>query len=459
MYMSQEQKKTSLLSYENFTPPQNAAIERLYEGNTLLIAQVGFGKAAVGQTVAQELVDDGVLKRVLLIAPLKVCQLTLADEWKSWSHLRKPVMAIGDAGIRELAIDSGAPLVVMNLENLVWFFEKYGDRHGFDGLLVDEISRLKAVGGATMKSLRNRLKDFSWRAGMSATPLAESGIDIYSQALVIDKGKALGRNKDKFMRKYFYPTDFEQRKWALLPGFGPQLAERLKDIVYVAEDQDYEASLPELRDEIVQVEMPDATWKVYDELCGQSFANEYDVEAPNQGVVSSKLQQLASGAIYLSDKAATTVWFHWEKFLALDRLLRGAEGPVAVAYNFEFEKEELRVRYPDIKFLGDDPEAVLEQWNAGKLAILGLHPKSASHGVNAQFGGHELICLSVPWGSDPWQQLIGRFRRRGQKSKYVRRTVIVARGTIDTVVLERHIGKVDDESFLMAHITEHARRD
>lgn len=454
--MSSEQKQTSLLSYSDFTQPQNAAIDALYGGNTLLIAQKGFGKAAVGQTAAQELIADGELSRVLVVCPLKVAQLTWSAEWKKWSQLYKPAMAIGDAGIRELAIDSGSRITVMNFENLSWMFERYGDQHGFDGLLVDEISKLKAVGGTTVKSLRPHLGDFKWRSGMSASPVAECGVDIYSQALVIDMGAALGRNKDRFMRKHFYPTDWEQRDWAILPGQESVLAEKLKDMVYVADDKEYEDSLPELRDEIVNVEMPADAWTLYDQMAGQMFLNDADVEAANQAVVSGKLQQIAGGAVYRDDGSAFHI--HWAKFDALARLIRDAEGPVAVAYYFEFEKEELRMRYPHMVFLGDDAVATEAAWTRGEIALMGLHPKSASHGLNLQYGGHELIVLTVPWGADPWEQLIGRFRRRGQRSPYVRRTVIVARGTVDEVVLERHIGKAQDEQALMAHIQAHAQK-
>ena len=50
-----------MLCYDDFTPAQNDAIDAIYGGNTLLIAKKGFGKAAIGQTVAQELIQDGEL--------------------------------------------------------------------------------------------------------------------------------------------------------------------------------------------------------------------------------------------------------------------------------------------------------------------------------------------------------------------------------------------------------------
>ena len=440
--------KNSTLSYENITQTQHQAIDALYEGNRLLIAGVGFGKAMCGQSAAQALLDAGEVSRVLVVAPLKVCTHTWATEWQKWDHLWQPALALGDAAARTAAINSLASIVVINIENLAWLLNTHGVGN-FDGLLIDEISKFKTAGGETMKALRKHLKAFKWRAGMSATPVAEAGIDIYAQALIIDGGEALGRNQDRFRRNYFYPTDFQQRKWAILPGGGERLADALRDLVYVADDAGYKAGLPELRDCIVNVTLPPAVRKDYDLFCHEGEL--HGVEAVNQAVLTGKLSQIAAGFLYTDEG---TRWLHYEKFAALWRVLGAAEGPVLVAYWFEAEREELRARCPDMVFLGDGDPLTVERWNAGEISMLALHPKSAAHGLNLQFGGHELVVLSPPWGADPWQQLIGRIQRRGQPSPYVRRTTIVAVDTVDELIIERHVAKEYSEISLMDHFRE-----
>ena len=98
--MSLTTLKSSTLSYKDISPEQHRAIDALYEGNCLLIARKGFGKAMVGQTAAQALLDSGEIKRVLVVAPLKVCTLTWAGEHLNWDHLRHVSLAIGDARAR-----------------------------------------------------------------------------------------------------------------------------------------------------------------------------------------------------------------------------------------------------------------------------------------------------------------------------------------------------------------------
>ena len=74
---------------------------------------------------------------------------------------------------------------------------------------------------------------------------------------------------------------------------------------------------------------------------------------------------------------------------------------------------ELKRRYPHAQTL-DDKDAI-QRWNAGKVELLLVHPKSAGHGLNLQFGGSKIIFLSLPWSLELYEQTIGRLHRSGQK--------------------------------------------
>ena len=50
------------------------------------------------------------------------------------------------------------------------------------------------------------------------------------------------------------------------------------------------------------------------------------------------------------------------------------------------------------------------------MELLLVHPKSAGHGLNLQFGGSKMVFLSLPWSLDRYEQTIGRLHRSGQKS-------------------------------------------
>jgi hypothetical protein len=458
-----------MLNIADFSEAQQAAIDALYSGNKLLIASKGFGKCAVGQTAIQCLQDDGYLGAVLVLAPLKVCELTWACEWEKWQHLRPPIMAIGDERTRHMAIGDAVlaiangetPIVVMNFENVAWYCEHYrvhkSTGFNFTGLLVDESTKLKAAGGEAFKALRNELRYFSWRCAMTADPVAEIGVDIYTQAMIVDNGDALGRNLEAFRRKYFYPTDFQQRKWSVLPGMDKALGDVLQDVLYVVRDDSYEASLPELVDKVVFAEMPADAWHVYYALESDGGHNimagerAHLVIADTAALVTAKQQQVTAGAVYDSlanPKDRKAHWLHTAKLAALFKIVQAARGPLAIAYKYTFELDFLREIWPDIAVLGENPKVVEDAWNAGAVRLMALHPSSCSHGLNLQYGGCDLVVLSMPWGADPWEQLIGRFRRRGQPSAVVTRTVICVADSIDMKILARHKQKAYDSETL-----------
>ena len=306
----------------------------------LAIAAKGMGKTVCAQTAAQELIRDGVCQRVLIVGPLKVCQLTWANEWKKWDYLEEPAMATGKPEARSAAVESDKRIIVINNENVKWLCDNYDlPEWGIDGLLIDESTKYKSSGSSKVKALRPRLKHFKWRAGLSASPMTETGISIYAQILLIDGGKALGRVQDLFRRKYFMQVDFQGYEWDWQPGGQQRLAEKLKDVIYMADDESYSASLPELREQQHFITLPEAARDAYTAMAEDMVAeiNGDEIEAPTAAVMTQKLQQIAAGAMYLEDKSVT--WIHAEKVEAVKRIVSDG-GSYLIAYWFKFELDD-----------------------------------------------------------------------------------------------------------------------
>ena len=101
------------------------------------------------------------------------------------------------------------------------------------------------------------------------------------------------------------------------------MAERLRPLVYVADDQDYEDSLPELVEAIVEVGLSPDARALYEEMCGTMYIESLDIEAPNQAVASGKLQQITAGMMYRQvegEKKKELHPVHDAKWLALVEL-------------------------------------------------------------------------------------------------------------------------------------------
>ena len=428
--------------YSLDTTQTNAVIyclDRLY---TLLVAPKGKGKTRMGLAVAAE--TEG---RTLIVCPAKVKSGWVEEGLK---HGLQVHILDGDAKRRELdAINPTKRFCVISADLLPWLYKER--LHGeFDGLIIDETSRFSTAGNKGVKALRHAHKLFDWVLGLTANPVMEKPLALYGQALVIDGGASLGTRFDRFKQTYFFPEDFEQRKWSLQPGAEDRLARAVADLVCVVSEDGYEDSLAELKEQIIHARGHGNFWRHYDTLI-DDLALEIDgedVEAANEAVLSGKLEQLTQGGVYKENGNYKGLNRIKEK--RLHGLVASADGPVVIVYCFIFELEMLRKLFPHGRDLKDT--GALEAFQFGDLDVLFMHPRSGSHGLNLQYRCHEMICLKPFWSADGWDQVIGRIRRRGQPHPWVRRRTLVIPGSIDEIILDRIQQKADTAQSVMEHI-------
>ena len=424
-----------MLTPKDLTSEQNEATDWLYNyDETLFVAPKGFGKCVVAYTAMQELLDNQDLERILVLSTAQVCTQVWAKEADKWSHLdgSNAVCLTGESiAERERLMDLGTPIVICNFDILPWLMVTYG-KATFDGLLVDEITKLKSVGGVGFRKLRNKLKNFRWRVGMTANPVAQESIEIYGQMMIIDCGERLGTNKDNFKRKYFMQMDYAGHKWDPQPGGIKRLTDKLADIIYKVKSDDYEQSLPKLVENGIMVTMPPEVRKSYNTLVAKRvarFADDTLLSVPSEAVLKGKLWQICCGGVYTQEEFETEKIYHWlhdAKMEALDRFIKMHPTPKLIAYQFNFQKEAVQKKYGYPVYSASNGKVkndkLLKAWENGELDGMLVHPKSASHGLNLQFGpGHILLCLCYFWSADDWDQILGRLIRRGQQYKFVYR--------------------------------------
>ncbi len=438
-----------MLTPNNFTPDQIKAIDHLFSvDECMLVAPKGFGKCIVGYTAISDLLNDGVLKRVLVLSTAQVCTMVWATEGAKWSHIKTNsiVCLTGNPEKKRICLMAeNSQIVVCNFENLAWLFKTY-PKHNFDGLLVDEITKLKAVGGVGFKKLRTQTKNFSWRVGMTADPVAQESLEIYGPMLIIDRGKRLGRNNDRFKRRYFMQMDYMGYDWGFQIGGLTRLTNVLKDVIYTVNSKEYVRHLPELRDIEITFDLPDVARKCYNDMVKHNTCEVggCDIVAPNEAVLQGKLFQICCGTVYHQeefDTFKTEIFIHDAKMQLLHKLMLKIDTPVLIAYQFSFQRDALVAAYDAPVFSAKNGEKrnaeLLKKWESGEIPAMLIHPKSAGHGLNLQYGpGHTLICLGYFWSADEWDQLIGRLVRQGQKSLFVERYTICSKNTLEARVMK-----------------------
>lgn len=438
------------------TLEQQKAITRLFEHNqTLLVAGLGFGKAIVGLTALQELHEAGVFKRAVVLAPLRVATSTWACEVDKWAHLKPGLIAVacGGEAQRQKALASDAPVIVINFESAAQLIEDAGEGY-FDAMLIDELTKLKSTGGTLFKLLRRWVKTLAWRAGMTATPVAEFGGDIYGQALLLDDGKALGTRKDAFMQEFCTPLDFKGYNWAMRPGAQGKIGAKLAALLYRAEDTSYLESLPELVDMFVPVPLTAAARLVYTTMQKDSVYE--DVEAPNEAVKAGKLAQVAAGGLYQNDDDERTLYWRdvtQARLAAVQEFVGSLGEPVIITYSYGFQLDLLIEAWPDAPVLGGKGRATnkdIEAFNRGEVPVLIGHPKSMGMGLNLQSACRTLVHLSPLYSADLYKQTIGRIHRRGQTKPCTRISFYSPDTVEDRIILSLGRKAADEKDFMAA---------
>ena len=389
-------------------PYQQEAATFLYERDrAMILAPVGAGKTAITLTAMQWMLEDGHVKRWLVVAPKRVCTDVWPVEAPKWSGV-VPALAVGTPAQRVDALQSAASVVVINYDNL----DKLEDLSSFDGIVFDELTRLKNPSGKRFKALDKLLANVKVRWGLTGSFTSNGLEDVFGQCKIIDQ-TLLGRAKGAFMQQYFICTNRDFGQWVPAAGALEQVMQRIRPATFVLEPGEYKDKLPPCHVNEVRVSLTNR--KPYDEMKREyvtRFGND-QIVAQNAASVTTKLQQMASGFVYNRDAGTPSIWFSGHKFDRLEELLsENQRANTIIAYTYQEELAELKRRFPHAKTM-DDPN-VIEHWNAGQVELLLAHPKSAGHGLNLQHGGCHRVFLSLPWSLELYEQTVGRLHRSGQ---------------------------------------------
>ena len=407
-------------------PYQDEAADFLFEHDrAMVLAPVGAGKTAITLTAMDAMIKDGHVKRWLVVAPKRVCTDVWPIEAPKWSKQLKLAIAVGTPKQRNDAFNSDANVIVINYDNLQWLADVCGvtgDGLLVDGLVFDELTKLKNPSGARFKAFDKIIKGVPIRWGLTGSFTSNGLEDVFGQCKIIDLS-LLGRSKGAFMQQYFVLVNKDFGEWAPRVGSLAKVMDKIKPATFVLEPGEYKDKLPPLH--VVEVRCDLSDRKPYEKMKADFVVEFPDAKAiaANGGVVTGKLQQMASGFVYDTRKTAsdvpgrftvtqTPVWFSPHKFDRLEELLdENQHANTIIVYQYQEELAELKRRFNPTTL---DDDRAIERWNAGQVRLLAVHPKSAGHGLNLQHGGCHMVFLSLPWSLELYEQTIGRLHRSGQ---------------------------------------------
>jgi SNF2 family DNA or RNA helicase len=402
-----------------------------------LLLDCGLGKTVITLSAIWNLLFDSFeVRKILVVAPLRVATLVWPDEIRKWQHLSGITysVAVGDARQRKAALLQPVHICIINRENLHWLVYQSRISFDWDMVVIDELSSFKSHTSnrfKAMKAIRPRVKKI---VGLTGTPATNGLMDLWAEFRLLDNGERLGRFIGRYREMYFMP---DKRNGMTIFSYKPKpsaedaIYTKISDITVSMKSSDF-IKMPELIMNEVVVKLSAAEMDVVNSMKNDLIASIKGevITAANAAVLAGKLLQMANGAIYTDDNKTITI--HDRKLDALEELVEAANGkPVLIAFWFRHDLQRIRQRLI-VETL--DAADSIARWNAGEIPVACIHPASAGHGVNLQRGGATLIWFGLTWSLELYQQTNARLWRQGQRDTVVIHHII-AEGAIDQDVM------------------------
>lgn len=400
-----------------------------------LFLDCGLGKTVITLTAIWELLLDYFeIRKVIILAPLRVSRDTWRGELEKWDHLSGIEMSLvlGSEKERRSALNRRANVYVINRENVEWLVENY--RWDFDMVVIDELSSFKSHKAKRFKALKKVRPMVKRIIGLTGTPAPNGLIDLWAEIGILDMGQRLGRFIGGYRERFFMP---DKRSREMVFSYKPRdgaeeaIYGLISDICISMKAVDY-LDMPECIYNRVEVAMNEKERKLYGQLEKDMllpFADG-DIDAVNAAALSGKLLQMANGAVY--DENGNVKHIHDRKLEVLEDLVEAANGkPVLIAYWYQHDLDRIKKRVGAVEL---DTAEDMQGWNAREIPVAVIHPASAGHGLNLQAGGSTLIWFGLTWSLELYQQTNARLWRQGQKETVVVHH-LVAKGTLDEKVM------------------------
>ena len=418
-------------------PYQEVATRFIEERETAcLILDMGLGKTVITLTALWNLILDSFeVRKVLVIAPLRVASHTWKSELDKWEHLKglDISIAIGSESERRVALSRVAFIYTINRENIVWLIQNH--LFDFDMVVIDELSSFKSYQAKRFKALQKVRFKIKRMVGLTGTP--GNIMDLFSEIGILDGGERLGRFITGFRNQYFDPDKRNgQVIFSYKPKDGAEEAnyDKIADMTISMKAVDY-LNMPERVDNEVLVEMSEHELAVYKEFKTEMMVSIKGqvLDAVNSASLSNKLLQMSNGMVY--DENRKAVLLHDQKLVALEEMVESMNNrPLLVAYWFQHDLKRIKERFSEARVIQSNQD--IEDWNKGKIVLGLVHPASSGHGLNLQAGGHTICWFGLTWSLELYQQLNARLWRQGQKETVVVHHIIT-KSTMDEQVMKR----------------------
>ena len=402
----------------------------------------GTGKTASAIWASDFLLKQGIIKRVLIICPLSIMDSAWRADLFNFAMHRSVDIAYGTPAKRRQILANDADYVVINYDGVEIIADDIA-ASGFDLIIVDEATHYKNVQTRRWKSLNKLIKDDTWLWMMTGTPAAQSPLDAYGLAKLVNPTgvpRYFGSFRDQVMFKL---TRF---KWEVKENATETVFNALRPAIRFTKEECLD--LPEMVYIKRKVELTPQQKKYYKELKTRMVmqAAGEEVTAVNAAVNMNKLLQISAGAVY-TDNGQALEFDIKHRYKVLMEAIQETSSKVLVFVPFKHTIGILSRRLTsdgisNAVIQGDVPvnkrteifKAFQEQSDPRVLVV---QPAAASHGVTLT-AANTVVWWAPTSSLETYLQANARIHRAGQKNKC---TVVQLHGA----PVEQHVYRLLDD--------------
>ena len=384
---------------------------------------------------------QGRIRRALVICPLSIMDSAWRNDLFTFAMHRSVSVAYGSAKKRSEIIQSGSDFVIINYDGVEIVRDAIANG-GFDLIIVDEATHYKNPQTKRWKTLQAILKPDTWLWMMTGTPAAQSPLDAYGLAKLVNP-KAVPKFFSAFRDQVMFKVT--QFRWIPKENASEIVHNALQPAIRFTKEQCLD--LPEMTYVKREVEMTRQQLKYYEELRKRMaiIAAEEQITSANAAVNMNKLLQLSAGALY-TDNGEAVEFDIKHRYKVLKEVIDETSNKALIFVPFKhvidiltekLEKDGVTVGV----IRGDVPapkrtEIFKRFQEQTDPEVLVIQPQSAAHGVTLTAAD-----TVVWWGPTPsletYAQANARVHRSGQRHPC---TVIQLQGS----PVERHIYQLLD---------------
>ena len=379
----------------------------------------GTGKTASAIWSADFLMNKGKINRVLVICPLSIMDSAWRADLATFAPHRTVDVAYGSSKKRAKIINQGAEFVIINYDGVDIVLDEVRNG-GFDLVIVDEATHYKNPQTKRWKTLRKIVDDNTWLWMMTGTPAAQSPLDAYGLAKLI--------NPDAVPRFF---SSFRDMVMQQLSQFRWMPKENASDIVFNALQpairftKEECLDLPEMTYVKRKVELTKQQTKYYEMLRKQLVmkVGDDEISAVNAAATMNKLLQISAGAVYTDDGGALEFDIK-NRYKVLKEVIDESSQKVLVFVPFKHTIDVLVSKLRADKLTtevirGDVPahartDIFKRFQNDPDPKILVIQPQSAAHGVTLT-AANTVVWWGPTSSLETYAQANARVHRSGQK--------------------------------------------